>query len=422
MSLILKSIEEEAEACRAATAHLKVGDWAWLVHHEILAETLTEPIENRISYILENKTDNVALRLRLLRPLVEDEAMLSDAELNKVRNEYIKARTDYYKASAKWYKVRAEYDTVRDEYDKASAADDKACVELNKSATMHYHRLFPDSPWNGKTIFAGEDNRTVVWFSCGAASACAAKLAVKKYQNCHIVYCNTLASEHPDNSRFLKDVEAWVGKPVEIIESDEFKTVEEVWDKRKYMAGVKGAPCTTEMKKVPRFHYQQPDDIHVFGLTADEGKRIKLFEENNPELNLNWILRDAGITKDDCYQIIRDAKIALPVMYSLGFKNNNCIGCVKSSSPAYWDRVRQYFPDIFKRRCEQSREIGARLVEYHGVRIFLDELPNPIAKKERKKSEKDIECGVICLGEQPELIGIQSAGSVKSSAPKSKGR
>jgi hypothetical protein len=43
-------------------------------------------------------------------------------------------------------------------------------------------------------------SRIVVWFSCGAASACAAKLAVDKYghENTHVVYCNTLITEHPD--------------------------------------------------------------------------------------------------------------------------------------------------------------------------------------------------------------------------------
>jgi len=196
--VILKSIEEEAKDCRAACAHLKVGEWAWLVHHEILAEPLTEPIENRIKWILENKTDDVALRLRLLRPLVEDEAMRSDAELNKAIDEYNKVSAEYYKVRAEWskaldeydkaraeqfkaraeyYKARAEYDKAnaeydkanaeqfkaraeyykaRDEYDKANAEYGKASVEYNKSATTHYHRLFPDSPWNGKTIFAGE--------------------------------------------------------------------------------------------------------------------------------------------------------------------------------------------------------------------------------------------------------------------------
>lgn len=49
--------------------------------------------------------------------------------------------------------------------------------------------------------------RTLVWFSCGAASAVAAKLAVQKYgAACEVVYCDTLSTEHPDNGRFLTDV------------------------------------------------------------------------------------------------------------------------------------------------------------------------------------------------------------------------
>jgi hypothetical protein len=150
MSLILKSIEEEAYDCRAACVNLKVGEWAWLVHHEILAEPLTESIENRIKWILENKTDNVALRLRLLRPLVEDEAMLSDAELDKARAELYKAHAAYHNRDY------AAYNRSYAEFVEASVEYYKARAELNKSATMHYYRLFPDSPWNGKTIFAGE--------------------------------------------------------------------------------------------------------------------------------------------------------------------------------------------------------------------------------------------------------------------------
>jgi len=243
--------------------------------------------------------------------------------------------------------------------------------------------------------------RTVVWFSCGAASACAAKIALQKYPDACIVYCNTMKTEHADNARFFDDVEKWLGVPIMVIESDKYRTVDDVFEKTHYMAGIKGARCTTEMKKIPRFNFQLPDDLHIFGLCADELKRIKLFEENNPELRLEWILRDADITKDDCYQLLKDAGIALPIMYSLGFKNNNCIACVKATSPKYWDRVRRYFPEIFIRRCEQSRSLGVRLVRYHGERIFLDELPNPVVYKKRFKKEsedEDIECGPVCLG------------------------
>ena len=49
----------------------------------------------------------------------------------------------------------------------------------------------------------------VVWFSCGAASAVAAKKTIEKYGSTHnVVVVNTpIYNEHPDNQRFLKDVE-----------------------------------------------------------------------------------------------------------------------------------------------------------------------------------------------------------------------
>ena len=51
------------------------------------------------------------------------------------------------------------------------------------------------------------ESRVLSWFSCGDASAVASKLAVEKYgDRCEVVYCDTLAHEHPDNFRFLKDI------------------------------------------------------------------------------------------------------------------------------------------------------------------------------------------------------------------------
>lgn len=56
----------------------------------------------------------------------------------------------------------------------------------------------------------------VCWFSCGAASACAAKLAIEKYgrENVHVVN-NPVMNEHPDNRRFLKDCEQWLDIKIE---------------------------------------------------------------------------------------------------------------------------------------------------------------------------------------------------------------
>lgn len=232
--------------------------------------------------------------------------------------------------------------------------------------------------------------RLLVWFSCGAASAVALKLVA--HLNPLAIYCDTSKDEHSDNARFRKDVERWTGIPVTIIRSKEYTSVEEVWDARQFMSGPGGAPCTVEMKKVPRFQFQDIDDIHVFGYTTDEIDRLNKFELDNHELNLAWPLIQAGMTKDDCLRLIADAGIEIPIMYRLGFKNNNCLGCVKATSKRYWNMIRKYFPDVFQRRCEQSRRIGAKLVRHNKDRIFLDEL----ALDDTDDIVEDLSCGPQC--------------------------
>jgi PP-loop superfamily ATP-utilizing enzyme len=235
--------------------------------------------------------------------------------------------------------------------------------------------------------------RRVVWFSCGAASAVAAMMAVHKYgKDVEVVYCNTLTDEHNDNLRFLHDVEDWLSIHVKIISSKKYANCEEVWEDKKYMSGIAGAPCTVELKKIPRFAYQYPEDVHIFGMTVDESARIDRFAHNNHDLFLEWPLRDNNINKQDCYDIIKKAGIKLPEMYTLGFDNNNCIGCVKAQSPHYWNRVRVNFPETFKRRAEQSRRLGAKLVRLKGVRIFLDELPTEATEV----VIEDLSCGPQC--------------------------
>ena len=243
-------------------------------------------------------------------------------------------------------------------------------------------------------------SRIIVWFSCGAASAVAAKKTLEQYGHSHqveIIYCNTLSSEHPDNKRFMAQCTIWFGQPILVISSQDYQSVDDVFERTRYMSGVRGARCTTELKKIPRLQFAQPDDIHVFGYTANEKLRIKKFEARNPELKLLWILRDLGITKSDCYRELMRVPLRLPEMYLLGFDNNNCPGCVKASSPWYWSMVRKHFPDVFKRRCEQSRKLGVRLVEiHHHDRIFLDELPEREFKKRGKK--ENLSCGPECGG------------------------
>jgi hypothetical protein len=250
---------------------------------------------------------------------------------------------------------------------------------------------------------ARQVSRVLAWFSCGSASAYAAKLAVEKYgDRCEVLYCDTLAHEHPDNRRFMADVERWIGAPVKVIRSAKYVDIYDVFEKTRWLVGNKGARCTTELKKNVRKAYQTVDDLHVFGFTSEEGHRIKRLREENPEIEVEFPLFTGGITKADCHNAVHAAGIEQPAMYRLGYKNNNCIGCVKGGK-GYWNKIRRDFPDYFERMAKMERTLNVAICKNEGrskvtgkrwrKRLFLDELP-PNAG--RYKAEPDIECGVLC--------------------------
>lgn len=222
----------------------------------------------------------------------------------------------------------------------------------------------------------GECRRRVRWFGCGAASAVAIALDLKANPGGAIAYCETRA-EHPDNERFLRDCERWWGQEVIRLRSDEYSDTWDVWERRKYIAGNDGAPCTGMLKVEPRHVFQRADDVHVFGYTCDKTDvlRARRLAETFFELTIVNPLIDAGLDKSACLSIVGGAGIKLPVMYELGFQNNNCIPCGKATSPNYWSAIRRHFPEQFSRMSELSRRLGARLTRIDNERIFIDEIP-----------------------------------------------
>ena len=68
------AIEQEKAECRRVFKEINppIGAWCMWLHHEVQFERLTEPWEKRFDYIAKYKTDNVAKRFRLMRPLTGD--------------------------------------------------------------------------------------------------------------------------------------------------------------------------------------------------------------------------------------------------------------------------------------------------------------------------------------------------------------
>jgi len=243
--------------------------------------------------------------------------------------------------------------------------------------------------------------RTVSWFSCGAASAVATKLANPDV----IAYCEVI-EEHPDNKRFLKDCEEWFGKEILILGNDKYnRSIYDVFEKTRYLAGHGGARCTLELKKKVRQEFERSGDVQIFGYTAEEQNRVDRFIDANNDVNIKVPLVDRGLTKQDCLAIIHDAGIELPEMYKLGYKNNNCRGCVKAQSPAYWKKIKIDFPDYFQMMLKQENRLNVKICKATidgtpDVRMHLDDLPDWIAPKD---DTVDIQCGIFCMMAEDEL-------------------
>jgi len=236
-------------------------------------------------------------------------------------------------------------------------------------------------------------NRVLVWFSAGAASAVAAKLALAEHGHDKVVIAYTdPGSEHPDNARFIDECSEWFGHEVQRLKSEKYTDTWDVFLKTRYLVGPSGARCTAELKKKPRFSFQQPDDLQVFGYTAEEEHRAERFREQNPDVNLWTPLIDRGLTKSDCLAMIERAGIELPVMYKLGYLNNNCIGCPKGGM-GYWNKIRRDFPDVFEKMSKVERELDVSILRDEQGKIFLDELdPN----RGNHQEEPNFECSLLC--------------------------
>lgn len=236
--------------------------------------------------------------------------------------------------------------------------------------------------------------KVICWFSCGITSAVACKQAIEKYGRENvIIYYIEIASAHPDNERFIEDCEYWFDMPIQRVRSLKYEDQFDVIEQRRFVNGPGGALCTTELKKLVRFRIQKQypaGTLQVFGFefSLKEINRAVRFLQQYPETSPRFPLIESRITKDECAYILAEAGILLPVMYLLGYSNNNCIGCVKGGK-GYWNKIRIDFPTYFLRMCELEREVGRTCIKG----VFLDEL-DPNEGRDSKIVLPD--CGSIC--------------------------
>jgi hypothetical protein len=232
--------------------------------------------------------------------------------------------------------------------------------------------------------------RIVCWFSCGAASAVATKIAIAENAGKLplIIAYTEVIEEHLDNKRFLADCEKWFGQEIIILGNDKYKR--SIYETFKTSAmNIKGsAPCTQRLKKQVRIKFELPTDRQVFGYTAEEQTRLDRFIDANNDVDIWTPLIDKGLGKEDCLAMLKNANIELPEMYRLGYHNNNCIGCVKGGM-GYWNKIKVDFPKHFERMASLERFKSQTVLKDR----YLDELKPTDGNYPQ---EQNIECSIFC--------------------------
>jgi len=233
--------------------------------------------------------------------------------------------------------------------------------------------------------------KVVSWFSAGVSSAVAAYLALRKYPTMEIIYID-IDDQHPDSMRFVKDCEKQFGKTIQILKS-RYGSVGEVIRSQRFINGPHGAKCSQLLKRRVREAWERKNPGHclyIWGMDSSKREMIRAtkLRKDVPDFSHEFPLIDQGISKKNAHAIVKEWGINRPVMYDLGYPNNNCIGCVKAGM-GYWNKIRTDFPQVFKERAAQERELGHSCIKG----VFLDEL-----EEDRGRNLKIIvpDCGMFC--------------------------
>lgn len=209
-----------------------------------------------------------------------------------------------------------------------------------------------------------------------------------------------IADQHKDSIRFIKDCEKAIGKPIQILKSSDYRCVK---DCVLMFGGFRNpqngfAPCTNWLKKRVRkqweYEHKDYDLTYVWGFDLKEQNRAERTIEANTQAQHEFPLIDKGLSKEDVHGLFdRTFDFKRPLMYDMGYPNNNCIGCVKGGM-GYWNHIRKDFPEVFESRAKLEREVGYSILkESDGTPLYLDEL-----QEDRGNMNIEVfpDCSIMC--------------------------
>lgn len=238
--------------------------------------------------------------------------------------------------------------------------------------------------------------KTICWLSSGVSSFISAWCLRNEIDEYYYI---DVKDQHPDSIRFIRDCEHALGKKVHIVRSSQYRDVESVIRAFGFIRNVHRSmfyPCTNVLKKRVRKEMEEKwsgDTIrYIWGFDVDEQERAVRLVEAMPQFDNVFPLIDELIDKTTAHALCKELDIKRPLMYDMGYHNNNCVGCVKGGC-GYWNKIRNDFPKVFESRAKMERDIGYAILKDKGIPLYLDELPVDKGRKELPIVE---DCGIFC--------------------------
>lgn len=244
----------------------------------------------------------------------------------------------------------------------------------------------------------------IAWWSGGVASAVTCYLMLKWFgsPNVRLVFIDT-KNEDEDTYRFKKDCELWWNTQIETITSNDYDSIEDVWEKFETLNTATGAICSSELKREVRQAFQKRNEFcfQSHGYDVTEIDRAKMMAKNYSSSRPVFPLIYSLMSKEDCFKVLEKYKIEPPRTYRLGFRNNNCFqtGCVQGGI-GYWQKMRDEFPDKFEAMAAREH----RLTNAKGK-------PVTILKDQSKKTP-----GLVFLKPHPSYPNMKDLSMMKGKA------
>lgn len=230
--------------------------------------------------------------------------------------------------------------------------------------------------------------KTVCWLSGGVSSFICGYLCrnvIDEY-----IYID-IENQHIDTYRFLKDCEKVLNKSIIFLKSPYINVQNCIKTSGVIKMPSGYAPCTNWLKKRVRKEWEEQNKdyniTYVWGFDKNEQARKERLEESMPHFKHLFPLIENNLSKEEAHAILDKLNIKRPIMYDLGYPNNNCIGCIKGGM-GYWNKIRVDFPVVFEEYSKLERKIGHSILK----ECYLDELD-----PERGRNKIIVpSCGINC--------------------------